>query len=76
VHAGQVAVEHHHVVPGDQRQFVPDRTVVGDVDGHALAPQAARDRVGEVVLVFDHEYPHRTVSSHAAQPWPPGVKSA
>ena len=40
------------------RHLVPGGAVVGDVDRHALAAQPARDRVGEVPLVFHHQHPH------------------
>ncbi len=54
----QVAVEHQDVVAGDQGLLEAGVAVVGDVDGHALAPQAARDRVGERHLVLDDQHPH------------------
>jgi hypothetical protein len=33
--------------------------VIGNVDRESLAPQPLRDRVGEYVLVLDHQNPHR-----------------
>ena len=69
VHAGQVAVEHHHVVARHHRHLVPGRAVVGDVDGQALPAQPARDRVGEAALVLDHQYPHgATLTAGAPRP--------
>jgi hypothetical protein len=32
--------------------------VKGDVNGHTFAPQAARDRLGQGLFVFDYQNPH------------------
>jgi hypothetical protein len=55
----QVAVEDHDVVPRHVRHLVALQSVIGDVDRHALAPQAAGDRVAEIPLVFHHQHTHR-----------------
>ena len=61
MHAGEVAVEHQHVVPGDARLLVPVVAVVGDIDRHALGAQSPRDRVGQRPLVLHHQDPHVTL---------------
>src|SRR5690606_35512528 len=58
VHTGQVAVEDHHVVPGEGGLLVALHAVVGHVDGRALGPQPPRDGVGPPTLVLPHQYPH------------------
>jgi hypothetical protein len=57
-HAGQVAVEHDHVVAGDRGLLVPVHPVVRDVDRHALAAQPPGHRVGQSGLVLHHQHPH------------------
>ena len=54
----QITVEEHDVVLDGLDPLERGRAVVDDVDGHALTPQAARDRVGELSFVFDEEYTH------------------
>jgi D-alanyl-D-alanine carboxypeptidase/D-alanyl-D-alanine-endopeptidase (penicillin-binding protein 4) len=54
----QVPVQHHDVVPGHQGHLVSRRSVGGDVDGEPLAPQPARDGLGQGLFVLDHEHPH------------------
>jgi hypothetical protein len=58
VQLGQVAVEHDHVVVDHARLHERARAVVGDVDGHALAPQPAGDRPREALLVLRNQDPH------------------
>ena len=58
VDAGQVAVEDDDVVVVLAGQAQGGGPVVGDVDGHALAAQAAGDGVGHDPPVFHHEQSH------------------
>ena len=58
MHLGQVAVEHHDVVGEDARLVERGGAVGRDVDGHALAAQAARDRVGDPAFVLGDQYAH------------------
>ncbi|OLB82132.1 MAG: hypothetical protein AUI14_01110 [Actinobacteria bacterium 13_2_20CM_2_71_6] len=57
-YTGQVPVEHHHVVPGDEGHLVPARPVVRDIDGHAFPAQPPGDRLGQIALVLHHQDPH------------------
>jgi hypothetical protein len=48
-----------------------------DVDGHPRAPQAGGKRLGQFLVVLDHQYPHRSMMSglklrrgYAARPLP------
>jgi len=54
----EVAVEHHDVVGDDPRLEERLRAVGRDVDGHALAPQAARDRGRDPRLVLGDQHAH------------------
>ena len=65
VDAGQVAVEHDHVVAVQVQLGQGVGAVVADVDGHPLVPQAAGDGGGQHGLVLDDQHPH------AAPPWAP-----
>ncbi len=56
---GKREVEAHEVVLGVRELLERLLAVVGDVDGVALAAQAAGDGLGEVDLVLDHQDPHR-----------------
>ena len=58
VHLGQVAVEDDDVVGVDARLVERLGAVGGDVDGHALAAQAARDGVRDARLVLGDQHPH------------------
>ena len=58
VPAGQVAVEHDHVVTADGGLGERVAAVEGDVGGHALAAQHGRDRQGELGMILDHQHPH------------------
>jgi hypothetical protein len=66
VDAGQVTVEHQHVVVVDADPFHRGVTVIGDVDRHRLRAQPLGDHVGKEAFVFDHEYPHAAIAS---DPW-------
>src|SRR5262249_39168953 len=59
VQAGQVSVEHDHVVVVEQGPLKPGRAVERDVDGHPRLAQPGGDRLGHLLIVFDHKYPHR-----------------
>ena len=57
--ARQVPVEDDDVVVGPAGPVQCAVTVEGQVDGHVFAPQACRDRLGQLLVVLDHEYSHR-----------------
>ena len=57
-HARQVAVEHDDVVARQRRLAVAVVAVERDVDRHALAAEAACDRLGQLGFVLDYQYPH------------------
>ena len=65
VQAGEVAVEHDHVVVGEgdlaQRLVAVER----DVGGDRLAPEARLQRLGQEALVLDDQDPHRSHSRRA-----------
>jgi hypothetical protein len=66
VHTRQVAIENHDVI-GEDPCFV-ERFValLGDVDGDALASQAAGHRIGDSLLVLGHQNPHgSSLEQHA-----------
>ena len=54
----QVAVEHDDVVGEDARLVERGAAVAGDVDRHALAPQAARDGGGDARFVLGDQHTH------------------
>jgi hypothetical protein len=54
VHAGQVAVEHDHVVVVDAEALQRGVAVERDVHGVGVVAQPLGDRLGEHPLVFDH----------------------
>ena len=58
VELGQVAVEHDDVIGDDAGLDQRGRAVVGDVDGHALAAQAAGNGAGQAALVFGDQDSH------------------
>ena len=62
VDGGQVAVEHDDVVWVHGGLLQRLGAVEGDVDGEAVAPQPACDRVREVALVLDQQHAHRVSS--------------
>ena len=78
-YAGQVPVQHHHVVAGD-RQVVQGRGAVqGHVDGHPLPAQPGRDRRGQDLVVLGHQNPHRLPAASrpaACQPPAPASQAA
>ena len=61
VHAREVTIEHHDVIAqeGDMGERV--RSVVGDVDGHALSPEPLGHGIGESPVIFRNQNPHRSV---------------
>jgi hypothetical protein len=62
----QVQVQADQVVGVDGGLVERRVAVVGDVDGVALAAQAASDRVGQVGLVLDNKHTHgKIVAFHA-----------
>ena len=63
VDAGQVAVEHHHVVGVQARLVEGADAVVRHVHRHALTPQPASHRVGDLSFVLGHEHSHSAQSS-------------
>ena len=58
VQSRQVAVEHEHVVAHHARLDQRVGAVGGQVDRHPLAAQAARDRLGQPLLVLGDQYAH------------------
>ena len=58
VHAGQVPVEHDHVVTGDREMLERVVAVQHDVDRHALAAQPGADGPGQHLEVLDDQHPH------------------
>ena len=58
VGAGQVAVEHHHVVVVDRQLRAGVVAVEGDVDGHAFPAQPDGHRLGEHLVVFGYQHSH------------------
>src|SRR5699024_5226036 len=54
----EITVEHDDVVVVDPELLKCGVTVVGGVHGHGLAAETDRDRVGQNLFVFDHEYAH------------------
>ena len=61
VHPGQVAVQHDDVIRGERGDLHGRLAVVGDVDRHALVPQALRDPVGQHLLIFHHQHSHGSI---------------
>jgi len=59
VDAGQVPVEHDHVVVDHRRSRQRVGPVVRDVDGNPLAAKHARDRLSELDVIFDYQDPHQ-----------------
>jgi hypothetical protein len=60
VGAGQVPVQHHHVVPGDGDALERVVPVERDVDRHALPAQPGPDRGGQDLEILDNKHPHRS----------------
>ena len=58
VHGGQVAVEHDDVIGRQTRLVERAGAVVRDVDGHALTPKPAGDRVCDPAFVLGQEHAH------------------
>ena len=61
VYAGQVPVEHDHVVVGERDP--PERltAVERDVDSHPFAAQHGRHGFGQAWMILDHQHPHRSL---------------
>ena len=64
VHAGNVAVEDHHVVGGRGDVVEGVAAVEDDVDGHPGLAEAGRHGHGQLGVVFDHQHPHSLSSYH------------
>ena len=65
VDAGQVAVEHDHVVGVDPGALERGPAIEGDVDGQGLTTEHVRDRLGELLMVFDEAAtPSRLLLGH------------
>jgi hypothetical protein len=58
VDARQIPIEHDDVIGVNPDPLGRGVAVIGNVDRESLAPQPLRDRVGEYVLVLDHQNPH------------------
>ena len=58
VEDGQVKVENHHVIRVEARLVEGGGAVVGDIHGHALAAEAAGDRVCNPPFVLGEEHAH------------------
>ena len=52
VHAGQVPVQHHHVIAADRQPVEGGVAIEGHVDRHPVAAQARRDRLGQPFVIF------------------------
>ena len=65
-HAGQVPVQHHHVIAGDRQAFQGRGAIQGDVDGHPLPAQPGRHRAGQHLVVLGHQNPHRLPAASRA----------
>ncbi len=63
VDAGQVPVQHDHVIPVDGGLGERVAAVEGHVDGHALTAQYGRYRQRQLGVVLDHQHPHRSSSA-------------
>ena len=58
VKAGQVAVKDDHVVVVDERACQAGLAVERDIDSHPRVTQAGRDRLCQLLVVFDHKHAH------------------
>ena len=65
VHAGQVAVQHDHVVAVDGGTVQGSPAIKRHVNGHPLAAQHVSDRLGQLLVVFDQQDPHRGKDSRS-----------
>jgi hypothetical protein len=61
VGAGQVAVEHHHVVAVDPQPGQGVVAVEGDVDGHTFPAQPDGHGPGEHLVVFGDQDSHLSI---------------
>jgi hypothetical protein len=80
-HAGQVPVQHHHVIERAGGVLQRVGAVEDHVDSHARPAQPGRDDRGQLRLVLDHQHPHPAPTSLPAHPVlhagpAPGVQDA
>ena len=74
VDAGKVAVEHDHVVVVDAaRVRDPPAPSRATSTAMPLPPQADARRVGHLLVVLDHQYPHRHSSRTTSTRFPRAV---
>jgi hypothetical protein len=59
VRAGQVPVQHHHVIAVDRCVIEGCVAVQGHVDGHALAAQPGGHRPGQELVILGYQHSHR-----------------
>ena len=59
MHAGQVPVQHHHVIAADRQALQGCGAVQGHVDSHSLSAQPGRQRRGQDLVVLGYQNPHR-----------------
>ena len=57
--AGEVAVQHHHVVAVGAETSEGVVAVERHVDDHPVAPQPGRDCPGQPLVVFSYQHSHR-----------------
>jgi hypothetical protein len=59
VHAWQVAVQHDHVVAVDRGAVQGGLAIPRHIGGYALAAQHVGNRLGQLLVIFDEQYPHQ-----------------
>jgi hypothetical protein len=59
VHAWQVAVQHDHVVAVDPGAVQGGPAIPGHIGGYALAAQHLGNRLGQLLVIFDEQYPRQ-----------------
>ncbi len=62
---GKIAIEHDHVIARQGHSSKGLAAVEGDVDGHPLASQHRRHRLGEPRMILHHQHPHPMLLSLA-----------
>ena len=67
VHAGQVPVQHHHVIAVDRHMFQGRGAVQGHVDGHSLPAQPGRYRPRQHLVVLGDQNPQPGLGRRAGQ---------
>ena len=60
--AGQIAIQHNHVIVVDGGLLQRQLPVIGDVHRQRVAPQSVGDRVGQQPFVFHHQNAHQTIA--------------